>query len=276
MKFKTIFIIFNLVIVFSFLVIFFMPLLLLGTEHFSEFFVNNWYISLLFIATLAIFNSYFIVNWRLFQLLEKEDWLGLIEYLEDKIYKHRKVQKNYLKILVNSYLVTSQSEEILKLKDHVEHMRPNLIRQFSVAFGLPYLLTNRSEEAERYYGKLLAQKRIRERTWIRWNYGFSLLQVKEAEGAKKEFFALLESDNPIIVLLSLYLLSSLAAGDDDAKSVLDGKAEEIRSRYSKARWEKKLNRHKSNLQAMIFSRLIAEASNWLFETEEVSKAKTVH
>jgi hypothetical protein len=276
MKFKTIFIIFNLVIVFSFLVIFFMPLLLLGAEHFSEFFRNNWYISLLFIATLAIFNSYFIANWRLFQLLEREDWLGLIEYLEHKVFEQRKIQKNYIKILVNSYLVTSQPEAILKLKDHVEQMRPKLIKQFSVAFGLPYLLTNKSGEAERYYGKLLAQNRIRERAWIRWNYGFSLLQVKEAEGAKKEFFALLESNNPVIVLLSLYLLSSFALEENGEKSALDGKAEEIRSRYSKTQWEKKLNRYRSNLQAMIFSRLIAEASNWLFQTKQAPKEETVH
>jgi hypothetical protein len=276
MKFKTIFIIFNLVIVFSFLIIFFMPLLLLGAEHFSEFFINNWYIGLLFIATLAIFNSYFIANWKLFQLLEKEDWLRLIEYLEDKIYKKGKTHKNYLKILINSYLVTSQSDAILKLKDHVEQIRPSRINNFSVAFGLPYLLSNRSEEAERYYGKLLAQKRVRERLWIKWNYGFSLLQVKEGEGAKREFLALLESNNPIIVLLSLYLLSSLGIGDSGEKPVLTAKKAEILNRYSKAQWERKVNRHKSNLQALIFSRLIAEATNWLFESGQESDLQTVH
>ena len=82
MKFKTIFIIFNVVIVFSFLFIFFMPLFLLGGDYFVDFFFNNWFIGILFVITLFIFNFYFLQNWQLFRLLENEDWNKLIEFLE--------------------------------------------------------------------------------------------------------------------------------------------------------------------------------------------------
>jgi len=70
MKFKTIYILFNAVILISFAFIFFMPLLLLGSDYFSLFVAKNWIAGVLFVITLIIINGYFLANWKLFRLLE--------------------------------------------------------------------------------------------------------------------------------------------------------------------------------------------------------------
>ncbi len=69
MKFKTIFILFNAVIIFSFLIIYFMPLMMLGWEYATVFWSKNWFLPLLFAGVLALLNTYFISNWKLFSLL---------------------------------------------------------------------------------------------------------------------------------------------------------------------------------------------------------------
>jgi len=73
-RFRLIVLIFNIVIVLSFLFVFLFPLLLLGPSYFSLFISHNWVAGLLFLAALAAVNLYFAVNGRLFGLLEKEDW----------------------------------------------------------------------------------------------------------------------------------------------------------------------------------------------------------
>ena len=87
MKFKTIYILFNAVILLSFGFIFLMPLLLLGSDYFSLFVSKNWIAGALFLLTLIIINGYFLWNWKLFHLLETEDWRGLINLLENRVYE---------------------------------------------------------------------------------------------------------------------------------------------------------------------------------------------
>jgi hypothetical protein len=277
MKFKTIFIIFNLVIIFSFLVIFFMPLFLLGKEYFITFLLNNWYISILFLITIVIFNSYFIHNWNLFQLLEREDWVGLISYLENRIYKKNYIRKNNLKILMNSYLVTSNAEGIFTLKEHVEQKKPLLAKYFAISFGLPYLLLNRPSESERYFGKLLSEKGVRESGWIHWNYAFSLMQLKEMEGAKKEYTALIEqTKDQVLLLLSLYMLNSLPGLDLLTRSRMDEKIDFFQKQHSRDSWLRKMDRYRGNLQTLILSKIIMEAGEWVFQYKPAECKETVH
>jgi hypothetical protein len=60
MKFKTIYILFNAVILLSFGFIFLMPLFLLGTDYFALFLSKNWIAGVLFLLTLIIINGYFL------------------------------------------------------------------------------------------------------------------------------------------------------------------------------------------------------------------------
>jgi len=277
MKFKTIFIIFNIVIIFSFLFIFFMPLILLGGEHFSAFFLKNWLIGILFLTTLGLFNLYFINNWMLFGLLEKEDWAALIRYLEKRIYEEKSLRSHYVKILINSYLVTSNLKGIMKLQNELSGRKPSLIQKHALQFGIPYLLDNKPEESEKYFGKLLSSTKVRDVLWIRWNYAFSILQLKQAEGAKIEFLKLLDfSKEPIVCLLSLYLLNSFPASDVMLRVRVDAKINDFRRSYSTEQWKTRLERSKENIEVLILSKIIKEASDWIFEYKPSAENQTVH
>ena len=73
MKFRLIFIVFNVVLVISFLVIYVTPLLILGWSYTRIFWANNWYLPVIFVGIIGVLNAYFASNRKLFRLLENED-----------------------------------------------------------------------------------------------------------------------------------------------------------------------------------------------------------
>ena len=78
MKFKIIFILFNVVVLFSLLMIIFMPVLMLGSEYGFSFFASIWYVVVLFVVVIGAVDTYFLINWKLFRFLEEEKWDDLI------------------------------------------------------------------------------------------------------------------------------------------------------------------------------------------------------
>ena len=64
MKLKAVFLLFNAVLIASFLLIFLMPLFLLGIGSFPLFWGRNWIIGVVFLATL-------LVAWRFLQQTRK-------------------------------------------------------------------------------------------------------------------------------------------------------------------------------------------------------------
>jgi hypothetical protein len=265
MRFRTIFLIFNVVIIASFLFIFFMPLILLGGEHFGEFLARNWVSGALFVVALVSFNVYFLQSWNLFELLEREDWNGLITHLEAEIYQKAKVRKRSVKILINAYLVASRPEDVIRLNAHIAERKPELAKAFAVPFGVPYLLMNRPAESERYFGRMLAAPGVPERNWLRWNHAFSLLQMRETAAARKEFETLIPgARDPVLHLLALYMLDSLARADGQGQDAVDEGVKRFRAHHSPRTWNRQVDRAKGSMQVLILSRIIKEASDWVF------------
>ena len=264
MRFKTIFAVFNVVIVISFLFIFFMPLFLLGGSHFGEFVSRNWLSGALFVVALAGFNAYFVANWSLFALLEREDWPALIRHLERMILEQGHLRSRYIKILINTYLVTSETGKIVALQNHLAEQKPDLVARFAVQFGIPYLMRGDPQESERYFGKMLARPRLQDRDWIRWDYAFALIQMKQVEAAQGELVSLTESStDPVLRLLALYLLHSVST-DQNTRTRIEAGRESFRSAHTLESWNKKVDRARDNMQVLVLSRIIKEASEWAF------------
>jgi hypothetical protein len=273
MRFKTIFIIFNIVIIISFLFIFFMPLLLLGAGHFGEFVVKNWISGVLFLLALGGFNLYFIRNWRLFELLEKEDWHSLIDYLEDAVFQKGRINRRHIKILINSYLVTSNTDAIVSLGGFLSERRPEIVPSFAIPLGIPYLLSANGDESERFFGKLLSLKNLKERDWIRWDYAFSLLQGKQMDAARSRFTELAsETSDPVLLLLSLYMLKPLARDDEQLETLIESRTQEFRKTHTVEAWNKRVEKAKDNMQILVLSKIIREASDWVFESSPTGES----
>lgn len=264
MKFKIIFVAFNLIIVLSFLFVFLMPVLVLGWDYSQLFWANNWVLAIIFVAIIAALNIYFALNWRLFSLLEKEDWRGLVSYLEDKVYQKHRYSRQYVRILINAYVVTANTPAIEHLEARLRAERPELVRYFALELGIPRLIRNDAAEMERYFGAL-ADEDIKNVEWIRWNYAFALMMLHENDKARSILRDLAaEVKNPVLMVLTLYLLDAYTTTDTEIASQVEEKKKAFLEGYTPDRWRRELSKQRGNLQVLVLSKLLADAVKRLF------------
>lgn len=271
MKFKTVYLLFNAVIVSSFAMIFLLPLVMLGPEYFSLFAAKNWLSGLLFLATLIVINGYFLHNWRLFQLLEKEDWRGAARLLEGAVLgRAGRVRAGgpgggRLRMLINAYLVTSQLDRLGELEQRLRRDAPRQLARFALPLGIPHLLRPDPVAAEKYFGRFLQQKGVANLPWLRWNYAFALLQQKQYAAAQATLRELLGALRPkgdsTLRLLAVYTLSSLSAGQPELSAEVERERQALRQRHSPQRWRRlAADKH---VPLMLLSPIIEEARLWL-------------
>jgi hypothetical protein len=266
MKFKVIFLVFNTIIFLSFLFIFLMPLLMLGWEYTRLFWLGNWYLGILFLVVMGVLNTYFILNWKLFEYLEREDWDGLIAHLEDRIYRRGQLFRPYVRLLINTYIVRSRHGEIRKLEEHLRSKRPELLPVYAFQLGLPYLMANDAEAMGRFYAEFLSNSRTVERAWVRFNYAFARILMQQPDEARETLFDLAASSpNPAIQLLSAYFLHSFYPADEAVQRTLETARSQFTKRFSASSWSRELERMKTNIEVVMLGKLIREAEEWMFQ-----------
>jgi hypothetical protein len=271
MKFRTIFILFNVVILTSFLFVFLLPIFLLGPESSLAFWQGNWYLALVFLLLIAGLNSFFLLNRKTFALVEREDWGALSAHLVGIMFPKSRFTTSRVRLLVNAYLLQSDIAGIEALEAELKVKRPAILRKNALLFGVTRLLRNRPEEAEAFFSEYLDAKDVDSRDWLRFDYGFSLVLQKKAGQALPFLEEGSRSRDPVLCLLAAYLLGSVGAasapGEDERKAA-EAKAEatrlKLRKRYSSAKWSKEVERAKSEVHIVILSKLIDDAGTWLY------------
>ena len=264
MKLKAIFVVLNVVLAVAFLVIFLTPVFMLGGDWSSLFWSRNWPIALVFLLALGAVDAYFILNWSLFDGLEKEDWTSVAGFLEKRIYHHGWVSPMRVRLLLNTYLVTSNTESIRALETFLRGRKPKLIPQFSLQFGIPYLLAKDPKEPEAFFRGLLAGK-VAERDWVRWNHAFSLLQAKSPDEAKSELLSLARTGRePVLQLLSLYLLDVVSKDDPELEKEVSAMRTGLRERTTQPELMKTIEKASGNMEVIVLSRMLHEAVEWLY------------
>ena len=265
MKLKAIFVILNVVLGVAFLVIFLTPVFMLGGDWSSLFWSRNWPIALVFLVALAAVDTYFILNWALFEGLEKEDWTTVAGFLEKRIYRRGWVSSMRVRLLLNTYLVTSNTESIRALETYLRGRKPRLIRQFSLQFGIPYLLAKDPKEPEAFFRELLSSGKVPDRDWVRWNHAFSLLQMKSPDEAKAELESLAQSHrDPVLQLLSIYLLDVVAKNDTTLESKVANLRGSLRERSTQQELTKAIEKASNNMEVIVLSRMLRDAVEWLY------------
>jgi hypothetical protein len=267
MKLKAIFLMLNAVLCVAFLVLFLLPFLLIGGDYFALFWARNWAIAVVFLAALAAVNAYFLLNWGLFAALEKEDWARTAAILEGRIFRRGWAFGTSVRMLLTTYLVGSDTESIRALEAYLRKRRPRLIGRFSLQFGIPYLLMKDPLESEKFFGSLASTRGVRDRGWVRWNRAFSLVQAKREQEAKQEILPLLDGVvDPVLRLLSLYLLDVFARRDGEAEDRVAAERKLLRARYTPESFRRIVEKGRENIEAAVLSRLVEDAEEWLFTT----------
>lgn len=273
MKFKTIFILFNVVIVLSFLIIYFMPLFMLGWEYTADFWSKNWYLPIIFVAVIGGLNTYFIINWKLFRYLEAEDWDRLQTYLENQIYEKRHLRPQYLRVLVNAYLVKSEIEAIKKLDIFCKENYPGVRNNFPMMLSIPYFLSNDSRAMKEHFKEFLTTAKGKDLLWVKWGFAFASFLSDEKENAKYLLLELAgEKKDNILRLLTVYILDAYRKLDEQVGEVVDSAVQELRTSFTRKSWEKEIEKAKGEMFVVILTKIIGEATDWLFDRQINSPA----
>jgi hypothetical protein len=272
LKFKTIYIFFNTLLVISFTVIFFMPFFMLGWGYVKVFWLQNWYIAAVFCIVFAALNIYFLYNWKLFSLLEKEDWKGVCRYLEQRIYEKNRVSRQAVRLLINTYIVLADMAGLEKLSRRLEEKKSRVFALFALELGIPYMLGNDSAAPEAYFARAVANPKTRRKDWLRWNLALAWMRDNDAQGREKaagELTALAgETKNPVLLLLTAYLLDGCGKLRDDSKQLTASIRNTLKQNYARSTREKISRQSRNDLIILILSQLLDEAEKWLFENEE--------
>jgi hypothetical protein len=271
MKFRTIYILFNVVVVASFLFVFFLPFFLLGGEYSLAFWKTNWYLALVFILIIGGLNAFFLANWKIFTCVEREDWATLSAYLVDKIFTKKRYSSHHVTLLVNAYLLLGDVEGIGKLEAELASRRPELLRKNAVLFGVTRLLQNKPAEAEAFFKGYLEAKGVENRDWLRFDYAFSLVLERRVPEALPFLREGLSSGDAVLSLLSAYLIGSLGAAAapeaerEELHKLSDATRSQIKKRFPGKKWEREVERAKGEVHIVILSKLIDDAGRWLLE-----------
>jgi len=246
------------------------PILLTG----QEFAVNFRFMILpllLFIAVLLVcICVFFFLNYRLFSLLEREDWPALAYYLEQKVYVKKRYNTRNVRLLASSYLVMSDHKSVLTLESKVRSAKSSLISENVLIFGAARILSGSHAEAADFFKTYITKCKEAEKQWVSWFYGFSQLLAGAINAAESEFASLaVSSNNALITGLCAYFLGT----NIGKKSVNPEKCMEI-SENGKERvvkvlknaegWKKEVNKSETDIHVAIIKKYIDEAGIWLF------------
>ena len=236
MKYKLIIIFFNFFVIISFAAVFLLPLTVLGFEYAKNFWMTNWYLPVVFLVLIAVFNIFFLANWSVLKYVEEENWPALKPELEDRIYNRGKTNYTNVKLLINAYYLTSDIDSLFRLEDFIEKNNPSVYRRTELMFVSGHLLKNNSEETEKYLDAKISSGNS-SNIWIDFNYCFILvLQQKFDKASEKLEPVISKSRDRIVTLCSIYLLF-LSSGINGHE-----KTEPMRNRFVAETSRGKINR----------------------------------
>ena len=270
MKFKTIFFLFNGIILFSFLFIALMPFFILGAEYTRIFWQENWILALIFLLFISVLDGYFIINWKMFSLLEREDWSGLTAYLEREVYEKNRINNRNIRMMVNASLTISNLEKIGRLRKEVSERKPELLGRFGTMLGLPYILQRDKEAGGEFFRECMNRASKGDLPWLQWCYSFLLMSDGEFDEASSYLKDLAgERKDTVLQLLSLYLLSTITNGSDNEQDELK---RAFLSKYPrKETLTRIINRSKgNNVVVLLLSSILEDGQNWMYSPVAVS------
>lgn len=267
MKFKVIFILFNIVVVFSFLIVTMMPFVMLGAEYSRVFFKDSWYFFLVFVLTIGSIDAYFLINWKLFTLLENENWDGLISYLENRIYIKKNLNGYLIRILANTYLIKSNIDGISKLEEFIRREKPGLLKKMVLSMCVPHLIGGDAEKMEVFFGEFAEEKGVYKADWVQFLYSFSLLINNKREEASNLLLALCNRKvSPILQLLIIYALNPFTEkGEADGEACVELRRKELLFKYPRSGMERELEHVDDNVVALVLNKFSKEAIQWLYK-----------
>jgi len=273
-KFKLIFLLFNLLILLSFAVVIIMPFMMLGAEYSRTFWASSWYLPVLFLLVIVGIDGYFFMNWRLFTLLESENWQELLRFLEQEVMQKGHTRRSYIKTLINAYFVTGNVSKIEPLEEYLRAKRPKLVKKFALELGMPKVLHKNHADMVKFFYEFKEEK-VPHQQWIRFLYAFGSLMKHEHSEGREELLALShEVRDPVLKILVLYTLDPFKTLDDEVLGRVERQREEIQQHSSEEQLKKSIEKRKDNIAVVVMTPLIQDAIKWVFTRSAAAETAT--
>lgn len=237
---------------------------MLGSEYALQFWQDSWYIAVIFVLILIFINLMYFSNKLILGFLEAENWPELKNLLDDRIFNRKKYRKMYFRMYISTCIATATVDDIRKLEQELRQTNPKLLKEWALQLGLPYLLDNNPSEMKKYFGEFISTGTA-DSLWIKWNYCFALLLLKETGEAIEILRGLgAEKKDSLLRLSSIYMLSPFR-NDEAVKPVLDAGRSELKEKMTKESFKKELGKQKDNVQMIFLTKIFGEAVNWLYD-----------
>ncbi|MDR0689285.1 MAG: hypothetical protein LBG08_03325 [Spirochaetaceae bacterium] len=271
MKFTSVFIAFNIIILFFLLLVCGLPVIFFKSWSFGDFWSITWPAVVFLLVILIGPDGFYFINRRLFQLLEKEDWPALVRYLEERIFKEGRYTRRLVRLLANTYLILSDSASVTGLENKTAIAKPALVDANALIFGTARILGKDTGGAAAFFFKRLNSAKTESADWVHWYYGFSLLLDRQFSAAGDQFKTLAaESKDGIITGLSAFFLAeNLNKAVPQRSLEFTAAAMEGRNRLKKtfptaASWNREVKKILNEVYTVVLSKYINEAALWLF------------
>ena len=271
MKFKSIFILFNLTLVFVTGIVSLLPFFMLGSSFTESFWRINWPLILLLIVLFAGFNVFYFINRKLFLLLEKEDWPALVRYLEDRVIQKGNYSPRLVRLLANCYLVLSDSAAVMSLENKVAIAKPALVDENALVFGTARILGKDISGAVRFFDVRKKTVKAGLGEWVHWYHGFALLLDRQYEDAAAAFSVLAkEAKDGIVTGLSSYFLyqnisQALPTKKHEFGEIAALGADRVRKALPGfAKWNRERSRLSTEIYAAALSKYMEDSCQWLY------------
>jgi len=274
LKFKYLIIIFNIIAFFSLFAVVLLPFMLMGPGFTAQFWKTAWPIVLILILVLVGLNIFFLVNYRLLMLLEREDWPALAYYLEQKVFVEGQYSSRKVRLLANSYLVMGDFASVLQLESKTAAAKPAIIGKNALVFGVARLLSGDHRGAATFFQACAEKGKAEDEQWVRWFCGFSHMLAGFFSEAEAEFTALaISARNILITGLSAYFLGNILAkysfNPQECRSISEKGRDRVKKAFKNAEgWKKAAEKTGNEIHTAIIRKYIDEASPWLFGLQE--------
>jgi hypothetical protein len=267
LKFKLIFILFNAVIFVFLFFVFFIAFFAFGSGLMTYFQRSLWPLALFLVVILVTLDVYCGLNYRLFSLLEREDWPALIAYLEERVLQKGAYSNRLVKLLATSYLVMSDVPAVIGLENRIAIAKPALVERNALVFGAARILGKDYAGAIRFFSPRINGGG----DWLRCYYGLALLLDRKPEEAGEQFRLLAaESGDALICgLASWFLADALRGRGGESYAAHATVAEKGRLRVRKslknrAAWDAEMGKVETDVHVVIIRKYIGEAGDWIF------------
>lgn len=272
MKFKHLIIAFCVLIIFIAAITILVPLMVSGSQAPVTF--NLHYFTIPLLSFMALFliciSIYFIINYRLLSLLEKEDWPALAYYLENQIYEKSRYTFRNVRLLASSYIVISDFKSVLKLESKAQLVKPSVVGKNTLIFGSARILDGNHKEAAVFFKSNQDKCGKKDAEWVRWFSGFSQLLAGSFAAAEEEFSSMaVSSKDALITGLSAYFLSfnleKKSAAAEKCRHIHEtGKDRVIKALKNAAGWKKESDKAGNEIYIAIIKKYIIETGSWIF------------